>query len=70
MAKKIAQVDAQAMNSLYASEIAKAGIKLAADDKGNAPQAFADHADYLELLKSVMAEDKRSDGDANDPLVD
>jgi len=74
MAKKIAQVDAQAMNSLYASELTKAGVKFAAadDNKGiiNAPAAFEDHAEYLATLKSVMSEDSKSDFNENDPIQD
>jgi hypothetical protein len=72
MANKLAKVDAEAMNSLYASELTKTGIKTAADDKGiiNAPQAFEDHQSYLETLKSVMAEDSRSDFNENDPIQD
>ena len=73
MAKKIAQVDATAMNSLYASELTKAGVKFAAaDDKGapHDPQAFEDHAEYLATLKSVMAEDNKTDFSPNDPVQD
>jgi hypothetical protein len=72
MANKLAKVDAEAMNSLYASELTKAGIKTAADDKGiiNAPQAFEDHQSYLETLKSVMSEDKKTDFNPNDPTLD
>lgn len=75
MAKKIAKIDADAMNSLYASELAKAGVKnagVSSDDKGapHDPQAFEDHAEYLELLKSVMAEDKKEDFNPNDPISD
>ena len=71
---KIAKVDNYAMNSLYASELAKAGLKTAADDKGiiNAPTAFEDHAEYLETLKSIMSEDKggKFGGAPNDPIAD
>jgi len=75
MANKIAQVDAQAMNSLYASELTRMGAatKTAADDEKGAPhdpQAFEDHAEYLETLKSVMAEDKKTDFSPNDPTLD
>ncbi len=71
--KKIARIDAEAMNSLYASELTKAGIKYAAsDDKGapHDPQAFEDHQTYLETLKAVMSEDKREDFNPNDVLQD
>ena len=73
MAKKIARVDADAMNSLYASELTKAGVKVAADDDKGAPhdpQAFEDHAEYLATMKSVMAEDKGEDFSPNDPVLD
>ena len=69
MAKKIARIDAQVMNSLYASELSKAGIKFAASDDRNgapeAPQAFEDHSEYLEVLKSVMSDDQGTDSDPN-----
>jgi hypothetical protein len=72
MAKKIAKVDASAMNKLYGSELTRMGVKVAADDKGiiDAPQAFEDHAEYLETLKSVMAEDKGTDFQPNDVVLD
>jgi hypothetical protein len=75
MAKKIAKVDADAMNSLYASELGKTGIKSAAavDDRNgapDAPQAFEDHAEYIATMKSVMAEDKNTDFSPNDPILD
>ena len=73
MANKLAKVDAEAMNSLYASELTKAGIKTAADDEKGAPhdpQAFEDHSEYLETLKSVMSEDKKTDFTPNDPTLD
>lgn len=72
---KIAKVDNDAMNSLYASELTKAGLKFAADnEKGapHAPQAFEDHQSYLETLKSVMSEDKggKFGESPNDPIAD
>ena len=74
MSKKIAKIDAEAMNSLFASELTKMGVKVAAkdDDKGiiDAPQAFADHQEYLDVVKSVLAEDSKTDMQPNDPLVD
>jgi len=72
MAKKIAKVDADAMNSLYASELNKKGIKNASDDKGiiHAPQAFEDHEEYLATMKSVMAEDSKTDFNPNDEISD
>jgi hypothetical protein len=74
MANKIAKVDAEAMNSLYASELTRMGAtKTAADDEKGAPhdpQAFEDHSEYLETLKSVMSEDKKTDFSPNDPVLD
>jgi hypothetical protein len=73
MAKKIAKVDADAMNSLYGSELTRMGVKYAAtDDKGapHDPQAFEDHAEYLETMKSVMSEGSSTDFAPNDPIVD
>jgi hypothetical protein len=73
MAKKIAKVDAEAMNSLYASEVSRMGVKTAASDDNGAPhdpQAFEDHADYLATLESVMKEDKKDDFQPNDQVLD
>lgn len=69
---KIAHVDAEAMNSLYASELKTAGIKTA-EDKGEPkdPQAFKDHEEYLATLESVLKEDAKVEGgNANDPILD
>jgi hypothetical protein len=79
MAKKIAQVDNDAMNSLYAGEISRLGGKVAAEGKdgkeevggiSHDPQAFEDHDKYLETLKSALAEDEKSGGNPNDPITD
>lgn len=77
MAKKIAKLDADAMNSLYANEFARiAGKpKTAADwqDDNGAPkgeQAFKDHKEYLDTLKSVMSSDDSTDFAPNDVLQD
>ena len=78
MAKKIAKIDNDAMNSLYAGEFGKlAGQSKTAttdwqDDKGapKDPQAFADHSEYLATLKSVLAEDGKDDFDPNDEKLD
>jgi hypothetical protein len=52
---KIAKIDAEAMNSLYAGELNKASKTAAdvADRNGapDAPQAFKDHAEYTENLE-------------------
>ena len=73
MANKIAKIDADAMNSLYASELTRMGVKKAADDEKGAPhgpQAFEDHSEYLATLKQVMREDKKTDFSPNDPIQD
>ncbi len=78
MAKKIAKVDADNMNVLYASEYEKlSGSKVAADgdvrDQNGAPeapQAFKDHDEYLDLLQSALKADASEDFDPNDKLKD
>jgi hypothetical protein len=77
MSKKIAKIDNDAMNSLYGVEFARlAGRKIAdkvqESEAGRTldPQAFADHSEYLSVLKSVLAEDGSTDHDPNDPLKD
>ena len=76
MANKIAKIDADAMNSLFKSEITRMGGKTAAaaDENGapHAPQAFADHSESLATLKSVMSEDKggKFGESPNDPIAD
>lgn len=76
MAKKIAKVDADAMNSLYAGEYERiSGSKIAVDvkDRNGAPeaqQAFKDHGDYLDTLTAVLKEDASEDFDPNTPLKD
>ena len=78
MAKKIAKIDADAMNSLFASEIERmTGEKTAAagdvrDQNGapEAPQAFKDHDEYLGTLTAVLKEDASQDFDPNDTKLD
>jgi hypothetical protein len=78
MAKKIAKIDADNMNSLFASEYEKlAGSKVAADgdvrDQNGAPeapQAFKDHDEYLDLLQSALKADASQDFDPNDKILD
>lgn len=76
MGKKIAKVDNDAMNSLFATEFSRlAGKKQAADwqdEKGapKDPQAFKDHEEYLATLKSVLADDNSQDHDPNDEKLD
>ena len=80
MAKKIAKIDAENMNVLFAGEYEKlAGTKVAAADSSNvrdqngapeAPQAFKDHDEYLDLLQSALKADASDDFDPNDKLKD
>lgn len=75
MGKKIAKIDADAMDSLYTSEFSRlTGRKNAdwQDDKGapKSEQAFSDHKEYLETLKSVLSSDGSTDFDPNDPTKD
>lgn len=76
MAKKIAKIDADAMNSLFASEVEKlGGAKVATDVRDQngapeAPQAFKDHDEYLDLLQSALKADAGQDHDPNDVNLD
>jgi hypothetical protein len=82
MAKQIAAADREAMNSLYASEIDRlstvAGVKSAAtktdisDDNGKeqGPQAFKDHEEYVDVVTSVLNDDKSESFNPNDQDLD
>ena len=80
MAKKIAKIDADAMNSLYASEMERmGGVKVAVDARdgkeevggiSHDPQAFKDHDEYLETLSAVLKDDGSQDFDPNDTKLD
>jgi hypothetical protein len=73
MSKKIAAVDNQAMNALYAAEMQKAAATVGIRDQNGAPKdevAFADHEEYLATLENVMAEDKREGFSPNDTKQD
>jgi hypothetical protein len=70
---QIANPDRTAMNRLFAKELKRAGVHIAAaNDNGSVtPQrAFDDHETYLKTLESIMKEDKTSVFDPNDPLKD
>lgn len=64
---KIAQADAKIMNSLYASELNKGGVKVAGSED---PQAFEDHKEMMAKLKDVLSSDDGQAWDPNDPLLD
>jgi hypothetical protein len=77
MGKKIAKIDADSMNSLFASEYDRmSGSKVAQDSVRDqngapeAPQAFKDHDEYLDLLQSALKADASEDFDPNDKLKD
>jgi len=73
MANKIAAVDNEAMNSLFAAELKKRAGAYDTKEEGPVPtdaQAFADHAEYLATLESVLKEDKKAGEGANDPIKD
>jgi hypothetical protein len=79
MAKKIAKIDADAMNGLYASEMERmGGAKVAANGDAKEevggishdPQAFADHDEYMETLTAVLKDDGSEDFDPNDTKLD
>jgi hypothetical protein len=62
---KIAAVDNNAMNMLYAQEAHTAGVKLAAKE-----DLFADHKDYVSLLEETLKNDKKDSWAPNDMLLD
>ncbi len=82
MSKQIAKDDREAMNELFTSEYGKraaaAGLKVAAstsdisDDNGKeqGPQAFADHAEYVDVVTNVLNDDKSESFDPNSPEKD
>ena len=83
MGKQIAAEDRQAMDSLFASENSRlasaAGLKVTAasksdiaDDNGKeqGPQAFKDHKEYVDVVSSVLADDKSDSFDPNDKNQD
>lgn len=76
MAKKIAKIDADNMNHLFASEYEKlSGSKVAVDVRDQngapeAPQAFKDHEEYLDLLQAALKADAGQDHDPNDKILD
>lgn len=67
MTTKIAAPDAQAMDKLFAQELAKNGVKTAAGDN---IQAFDDHAEYVSTLETVLSDDKSDDSKFFDPKLD
>jgi len=71
MSKKIAAVDTQAMNSLYAEDFKRVASEVS-DQNGapEDPQAFEDHESYLATLEAVLKEDKGNDFEPNDVAQD
>jgi hypothetical protein len=73
MSKKIAAVDNEAMNGLFAAEMQKAAATVGVRDQNGAPKdevAFADHEEYLATLENVMADDKKNSFEPNDTVQD
>lgn len=66
MTTKIAAPDANAMNRLYAQELTASGVKTAAGDL----QAFDDHEKYVDVLESILSDDKKEAWGPNDPELD
>ena len=67
MTTKIAAVDAEAMNNLFAEELTKTGSKVSAGEK---LQCFDDHKDYVSTLESVLSDDKNDAWEPNDMILD
>lgn len=65
---KIAQIDNEAMNSLYKLELAK--HKIAAGTGPEDPQAFKDHEEMIKTLEDVLSQDKKTSWKPNDPKLD
>lgn len=63
---KIAAIDNNAMNMLYAQEARTAGMKVA----GEKEDLFADHKEYVTLLEETLKEDKKDSWAPNDMLLD
>jgi len=84
MGKPIKAEDRSAMDALFASESNKmavaagltpkaaASAKDISDDNGKeqGPQAFKDHAEYVEVVTSVLNDDKTDHFDPNDQTKD
>ena len=72
MAKKIAKVDAEAMNTLFAGEFTRLAGKADTKEEGPTPadaQCFKDHDEYLKLIETTLKADAKMGGE-NDPLID
>lgn len=69
---KIAKIDNEALNKLYTRELAKVGLKVAANDDKQAPDAFKDHEEFIKTVESVLSDDKNVKGsdNPNDPDFD
>lgn len=67
MTTKIAAADASAMDRLFAQELTASGTKVAAGEK---LQAFDDHKEYVDVLESVLSDDKKDGWEPNDPKLD
>jgi hypothetical protein len=83
MGKNIAREDRDTMNGLFTNEYGKlataAGLKVTAasksdisDDNGKeqGPQAFKDHEEYVDVVTSVLSDDKGEAFSPNDTEKD
>ena len=69
----IAPSDRQAMNSLFQTVVATGAKQAGVVDKDlpmNTEEAFQDHESYVKTLESVLADDKSTSFEPNDPILD
>ena len=69
----IAPADRQAMNSLFQTVVATGAKQAGVVDKDlpmNTEEAFKDHESYVKTLESVLADDKSTSFEPNDPILD
>ena len=64
---QIAKQDRESMNTLYASEVSRLGGPKVAAEKID---AFKDHEEYMEVLSSVLADDKTNGPDPNGDFIE
>ena len=71
---QISAGDRQALDSLFkgtvTASLKQAGIVVDKDLPFNTETAFADHADYVKTVESVLSDDKSNAFEPNDPTLD
>lgn len=70
---KIASVDANAMNTLLASEMKRLKVAGEVSDQNGAPkapQAIEDHEEYTSTLQSILKEGDKEGWSPNDIILD